>query len=80
MGKSEYLKDATRNPGKPVILSEAKNLAGITKILRFAQNDKFAKKNCRTLSQTGSPSANDVPCRIMRERRRKGPSSGKRSL
>jgi hypothetical protein len=39
---------AARNPGKPVILSEAKNLAGITKILRFAQNDKFAKKNCRT--------------------------------
>jgi hypothetical protein len=29
---------------KPVILSAAKNLAGITKILRCAQNDKFAKK------------------------------------
>jgi hypothetical protein len=41
-------KGVARNPGKPVILSEAKNLAGITKILRCAQNDKFAKKNCRT--------------------------------
>ena len=39
-------------PGKKtwqmVILSEAKNLAYITEILRFAQNDGIAKENCRT--------------------------------
>jgi hypothetical protein len=32
-------------PGKPVIPSAAKNLAGITEILRCDQNDK---KDCRT--------------------------------
>jgi hypothetical protein len=34
--------------GKFVILSEAKNLAGITKILRFAQNDRLARIPCHT--------------------------------
>jgi hypothetical protein len=38
---------AARNPGKTVILSAAKNLAGITEILRCAQNDRNARKNCR---------------------------------
>jgi hypothetical protein len=46
-----------RNPGKPVIPSEAKELAGITKILRCAQNDKIAKKNCRGLEYSASFSA-----------------------
>jgi hypothetical protein len=41
-------KGAARTPGKPVILSAAKNLAGIAEILRCAQNDRIAKKNCRT--------------------------------
>jgi hypothetical protein len=36
-----------RNPGKPVILIAAKNLAGITEILRRAQNDGNAKKDRR---------------------------------
>jgi hypothetical protein len=31
-----------------VILIAAKNLAGITEILRCAQNDKIAKNNCHT--------------------------------
>jgi hypothetical protein len=40
---------AARNPGKPVILSEAKNLRDFGEILRFAQNDENAKKTCHTL-------------------------------
>jgi hypothetical protein len=43
---------ATRNPGKPVILSKAKNLPEITEIFRFAQNDENAKKTCRTRQQS----------------------------
>jgi transcriptional regulator with GAF, ATPase, and Fis domain len=39
-------------PGNTVILSAAKNLAGITEILRCAQNDKIAKKNYHTLADT----------------------------
>jgi hypothetical protein len=39
---------AARNPGKPVILIAAKNLAGIAEVLRCAQNDRITKENCRT--------------------------------
>jgi hypothetical protein len=40
-----------RTPGKPVILIipiAAENIAGIAEILRCVQNDRIAKKNCRT--------------------------------
>ena len=37
-----------RNPGKSVILSAAKNLRDSGQILRCAQNDETAQKNCRT--------------------------------
>jgi 16S rRNA (guanine966-N2)-methyltransferase len=50
-----------RNLSKPVILSEAKNLAGTTKILRFAQNDKFANQNCRIQSIPASPQRHSHP-------------------